>query len=209
MASNSQRRRRAFRAAAPAAGLLAAGLLVWQGSTAAFTSTTNTAANNWTAGQVVLANNSNGSATFSQTGAAAFTVANLKPNDGGFRCITVRSTSSVAANARFYVSGLSGALAPGLTLTVQTAALPTGTGAVPAADCTGAPGALTTVYSGALSAAPVSWAATGSANQWAIAGTPTENQLYKISWSFPSTASDNTYQGTTATAVFNWEADTP
>jgi hypothetical protein len=207
MASNSQRRRRAVRAAAPAAGLLAAGLLVWQGSTAAFTSTTNTAANNWTAGQVNLTNNSNGSATFNQTGAAAFSVNNIKPNDSGFRCITVRSTSTVAANARFYVSALSGSLAPALTLTVQSAPLTGGTSV--AADCTGAPGTLTSVYSGALSAAPSSWLAAGVANQWSIAGTPTEDQLYKISWSFPTTANDNTYQGTSASAVFNWEADTP
>ena len=33
--------RRLVRAVAPVAGLLAAGLLVWQGSTAAFTATTN------------------------------------------------------------------------------------------------------------------------------------------------------------------------
>lgn len=209
MASNSQRRRRAIRAAAPAVGLLAAGLLVWQGSTAAFTATTNTAANNWTAGTVNLTNNSNGSATFNQTGAAAFTVTGIKPGDTNFRCITVRSTSTTAASARFYVSSVSGTLAPGLTVTVQTAALPTGIGAVPAADCTGAPGGLTTVYSGGLSSAPTSWAAAGATNQWAITGTPTENQLYKITWSFPSTANDNTFQGATASAVFNWEADTP
>lgn len=207
MAKYSQRRRRAIRAAAPAVGLLAAGLLVWQGSTAAFTSTTNTAANNWTAGTVNLTNNSNADGSFSQTGAAAFTVANMKPGAGGSRCITVRSSSSVAADARFFLSGVAGALAPGLNLTVQTAAV---TGAIPAADCsTNMPGSLTTVYTGALSSAPTSWAGAGAANQWAIAGTPTENQLYKITWSFPSTSSDNTFQGATASAVFNWEADTP
>ena len=73
------------------------------------------------------------------------------------------------------------------------------------------PSSLTTVYTGALNSAsaPTSWAGAGAANQWAIAGTPTENQLYKITWSFPSTSSDNSYQGATASAVFNWEADTP
>ena len=39
-ATKQQRRRRALRAAAPVAGLLAAGLLVWQGSYSAFSATT-------------------------------------------------------------------------------------------------------------------------------------------------------------------------
>ena len=121
----------------------------------------------------------------------------------------MQSTSNTAALARFYLSSVSGPLAPGLILKVETAAV---TGAIPAADCsTNMPGSLTTVYTGALNSAsaPTSWAGAGAANQWAIAGTPTENQLYKITWSFPSTSSDNTFQGATASAVFNWEADTP
>ena len=41
MSRTDQRRRRVLRAVAPVAGLLAVGLLVWQGSYAAFSATTN------------------------------------------------------------------------------------------------------------------------------------------------------------------------
>ena len=44
------RRRRALRAAAPVAGLLAAGLLVWQGSYAAFSATTSNTNDAWSTG---------------------------------------------------------------------------------------------------------------------------------------------------------------
>ena len=52
-----QRRRRALRAAAPVAGLLAAGLLVWQGSYAAFSATTDNGSDTWATGSLALTNN--------------------------------------------------------------------------------------------------------------------------------------------------------
>ena len=53
-------RRRAVRAVAPVAGLLAAGLLVWQGSYAAFTATTTNQQDSWAAGKLILKNNGMG-----------------------------------------------------------------------------------------------------------------------------------------------------
>ena len=50
-------RRRTVRAVAPVAGLLAAGLLVWQGSYAAFSATTVDTGNAWATGQLNLTNN--------------------------------------------------------------------------------------------------------------------------------------------------------
>ena len=60
------------------------------------------------------------------------------------------------------------------------------------------------VSSSAFNAAPTTYAAAGATGQWALTGVANENRVYRITWSFPSTASDNTYQGTTASAVFNW-----
>ncbi len=205
-------RRRALRAIAPVAGLLAAGLLVWQGSYAAFSSTTDTAASNWATGQVELKNNSNGSATFNASGAAVFTANGLRPGDAGSRCITVRSTGTavaanqIPANTRFYVTSLGGALAPGLNLKVEYQTLASGAVAAPAADCSTFAATGTVVADGPISGAPGSWAAAGAANQWVLTGVANENRVYKISWSFPSTAGDNSFQGTSATAVFNWQA---
>ena len=47
MSNKPERRRRFVRATAPAFGLLAAGLLVWQGSYAAFSATTQDTTNTW------------------------------------------------------------------------------------------------------------------------------------------------------------------
>ena len=76
MSKQSDRRRRVVRATAPAAGLLAAGLLVWQGSYAAFSATTTDVNNAWSTGNMVLANNG-GTATYaaSTTATLAFSVA--------------------------------------------------------------------------------------------------------------------------------------
>lgn len=202
---SAQSRRRALRAVAPVAGLLAAGLLVWQGSSAAFTATTDTAANNWTAGSVELRNNSNGGATFNLTGAAAFTVTGIKPGDSGSRCIAVRSTatSPVAGNARFYVTNTSGALLNGLNLAVDYQTVAAGTTAPQNADCSGFTSS-GSVFSSAFNVAPTTYAGAGATGQWALTGVANENRVYRITWSFPSTGSDNTYQGTTASAVFNW-----
>ena len=50
MSRTDQRRRRVLRAVAPVAGLLAVGLLVWQGSYAAFSATTNNTGDSWATG---------------------------------------------------------------------------------------------------------------------------------------------------------------
>lgn len=209
---SAQSRRRTLRAVAPVAGLLAAGLLVWQGSYAAFSSTTDTASSNWAAGQVELKNNSNGSASFNASGAAVFTANGIKPGDSGSRCITVRSTGTaavanqIAANTRFYVTSLSGSLAPALNLKVEYQTLAAGTAAAPNADCSTFTASGTVLADSPIGSAPTSWGAAGAANQWALTGAANENRVYKITWSFPSTAADNNYKGATATAVFNWEA---
>ena len=59
-----ERKRHLIRIIAPAVGLLAAGLLVWQGSYAAFSATTVDTNNAWSSGSLVLQNNG-GTATLS------------------------------------------------------------------------------------------------------------------------------------------------
>ena len=119
---------------------------------------------------------------------------------------TAVAANQIPANARFYVTSLGGALAPGLNLKVEYQTLASGAVAAPAADCSTFAATGTVVADGLIGSAPGTWAAAGAANQWTLTGAANENRVYKISWSFPSTAADNTYQGTTATAVFNWQA---
>ena len=118
-------RRRAIRAVAPVAGLLAAGLLVWQGSYAAFSANTSNTQDAWDTGQLALTNNG-GTATYSGTTSALFNglVAgqpenNIKIGSTGTKCITVESTGNIAGALKFYRGAISGtnsaALAPQLS----------------------------------------------------------------------------------------------
>ncbi|GER22939.1 hypothetical protein NCCP1664_14350 [Zafaria cholistanensis] len=81
--------------------VLAAGAMVWQGSTAAFTANTSTA-NNWATGQITLTDNDVDGATFAVSG--------LAPGDTGAKCITVTATSTVNVTGNLYasVTGLTG-----------------------------------------------------------------------------------------------------
>jgi hypothetical protein len=199
--ASSTTRRRALRSVAPAAGLLLAGLLVWQGSNAAFTATTTSPGNTWTAGSVALENNAI-DGVYRQVGQAAFSLTNIKPGDTLSRCITVRSQGTVPANGRFYVSSVSGVAGPGggslptqIRLTVET-------GSSAPADCTGFTAASTVVNNVALPSVVSSYAA--ASNSWVLSGTAGETQTYRVTYVFDP-AADNTFQGSSASATFNWE----
>src|SRR4051794_32088860 len=98
MSRNDQRRRRALRAAAPIAGLLAAGLLVWQGSSAAFSATSTNGPDSWATGSLVLTNNG-GTATYAVDTAGLFdsagTEGNLNQGATGTKCLTVSNDGSI------------------------------------------------------------------------------------------------------------------
>jgi hypothetical protein len=206
MASLALTRRRALRSAAPAVGLLVAGLLVWQGSNAAFTATTTSPNNSWTAGTVELENDANDGA-FANVGQAVFDVQDIKPGDTLTRCVTVQSQGTTAGSGKFYVTGVSGALAPQIELTVNQGAVTVAAGESSVdADCTGftsagnvATGVALDAFDGDFASAPASWT---------VAGTPGEARAYQITYTFVTTGSnagDNALQGASAGATFNWE----
>ncbi len=97
-------RRRVVRSIAPLVGLLAVGLLAWQGSYSAFSATTDNGTESWTSGQMTLTNNGGvaGAAAYQGSTTAVFNDTNLKPGDTATSCITVKSTSSYAGSLRFY-----------------------------------------------------------------------------------------------------------
>lgn len=89
--------RRAAFAVVPLA-LLGSGALVYQASNAAFTASTSTGSNSWTAGSVVLTNGSSGSQLFN--------VSALKPGVASAattKCVNVTYTGSLAANVKLYI----------------------------------------------------------------------------------------------------------
>jgi hypothetical protein len=201
--TSDRRRRRALRAATPIAALLIAALLVWQGSNAAFSASTNNTNDAWATGSMTLANNGGGT-TFSGTTAALFTESNLKPGSTGVKCITVESGGSLAGSLRLYrgtVSGTNGAALAGFVdLTITAAAVSSGTNVQ--SGCAGFPGSSTTVYTGTLNGMPSTYAA---ASSMALAG-GTERVAYRISWGINASAG-NSVQGSSAIADLTWEVN--
>jgi hypothetical protein len=208
-------RRRAVRAVAPVAGLLAAGLLVWQGSTAAFSATTANTADAWATGNLVLSNNGGGTA-YAGTTAALINASNLVPSPGvvstGAKCITVDSSGSLAGSLKFYRGTITDTNVPNPTsnlstkvnLTVTAAAIADNANVDASCAANGTniafPGAATSIYTGTLNALSTSYAGTGVS----VAAGAGKRVAYKISWAIDSTA-DNTYQGASTAANLVWE----
>jgi hypothetical protein len=200
-----ERRRRALRAAAPVAGLLAAGLLVWQSSYAAFSATTQNNTDAWTSGSLALTNNG-GTAVYAGTTTATFNELALKPGSAGTKCITVKSTGTAAGSLKFYETALADSV-PSLGAQIQVTidAAPVASDVL--VGCAGFPVVgLTNVATGvALTALPVTYAA--AAGPVAVAA-GTQLVAYRIAWTFASTGStvgDNALQNKTVTAGFTWE----
>ena len=199
-------RRRAVRAVAPVAGLLAAGLLVWQGSYAAFSATTTSPSNNWTAGQVSLFNSSNNYAA--AVGTATWAAANnLKPTSTDTKCITVKSTGSLAGPVRLYVNNVAQTNADNLQFTIKVMNAGVTASNVTAA-CAGFAATSTLATNVALSAIPTSYVGPPVGyGGWTTAGTgpaTPEYAAYQISWTVPAGA-PSSIQGGTASADFVWE----
>lgn len=202
---SAQSRRRALRAAAPVAGLLAAGLLVWQGSYAAFTASTNNTGNTWTAGSVALDNSVNGGNAFSGTTSAIFNATSMKPGDSGTKCITVRSSGNLAGAVKLYLQNESTtkALDANLTLKVeQMTGLASATTVAP--DCTGFSGGSTIINSVKLSTAASNYSNYASGVGSWTAGTTTSYAAYRFTWTLDSGA-PSTVMGGTAQTDFQWE----
>ncbi|RWZ52415.1 hypothetical protein ELQ90_00145 [Labedella phragmitis] len=164
-------RRVATLAAAPLAILLAGGV-VWQGSQAAFTSTTRNTGNAWSSGRVML--------TDDDKGAAAFTVENIVPGQSGQKCIVVTSDSSVAGVVKLYQRDLQTS-GQGLEKHI-TLILEEGTGGS-FNDCTGFVPAGTTGSPQALSNITAVDYSTG-VHPWSTTGTPGEARTYRATWAF-------------------------
>jgi hypothetical protein len=196
------RRRRALRAATPLAALLVAALLIWQGSNAAFSATTDNTNDAWATGNLALTNNGGGT-TYAGTTAALFTENNLKPGDAGAKCITVESGGSLAGSLRLYRGAISGtnsaALAGFLGVTVDAVAVAASTNVQ--ANCTGYTGGTSgAVYNGTLNGMSTTYAA---APGTAVAA-GTQRVVYRIGWTI-NPAADNGVQSSSAIANLIWE----
>ena len=187
-------RRIVSRSGGPVAVLLA-GLLVWQGSNAAFTAETHNAGNNWETGSVLL--------TDDDGGAAMFAASNLTPGNTGVKCIEVTATSNVAGVIRTYVQSLTaGGLQNNIMITIERGAPGT------FADCTGFTAAATETVQ-PLSTMRTAHGTWGTAVLPWVKGTGAESKTYKFTWVFDvgalSEPEINALQGTAVGANFEWE----
>ena len=167
---------------------------------AAFSTTSVSSANSYTAGSVTLADNDGGARMLSLTAAT--------PGSSATGCIAVTYNGSLNATVRLY-GAVTGSLAPYLMLTVTRGADP----APSFGSCTTFVPDLTNylgsgagvVYSGLLSAFPSSYAAgivdptSGTPETWTTA----EAHSYKFVISLNN---DSAAQGLSSTATFAWEA---
>ena len=202
MAASKLRPRTIVRATVAPVAILLAGLLIWQGSNAAFTATTRSSGNSWSTGQVTL--------TDDDLGAAAITIQHLVPMQTGTKCIVVTSNSNVAGEVRTYFANLSpsaqhiedrimisGQIGTGGTFNDCTGFVPSGT-SDPAASI-------------ANLAAYASSYATG-ASAWTTSGTPGEKRTFKFTWTFDTTGMTqqqiDALQGGTISVDAIWELQT-
>ena len=174
------------------AALMASGLLVWQSSYAAFSSTTTNPTNNWTAGTVAL--------TDDDSNTAMFTASALKPGATGEKCIVVTSSGNLASTVKLYATTYSTTAALGsyIDLVIQE-----GSGGS-FSSCTGFTSAATN-FTGTLAAFAAANTNFGNGlSSWApAAGTVT--RTFRIAYTI-NTSAPNSAQGGTAAAGLTWEA---
>jgi hypothetical protein len=210
MSRTDQRRRRVLRAVAPVAGLLAVGLLVWQGSYAAFSATTQNNTDAWTSGSLSLTNNGGiaGAGAYVGTTTATFGGAALKPGSTGSQCLTVKSTGTAAGSLKLYENSLADS-GPSLGAQIQVTidAAPVGAAVDVLTNCAAFPavGLVNVATNVPLTLLPTTY---GTAVGPVAVALGTQNVAYRVNWTFVSagtTALDNALQSKTVTAGFTWE----
>ncbi|AEV86123.1 helicase [Actinoplanes sp. SE50] len=210
-AERRRRRRRRFSGLAVPLSILLGSMLVWQSSESAYTTTSSTLNNTWTAVSVALTNSQVASAPFTvsvavpDASASSITLAGFSPSSvrtGGQMCIMVDYQTGAPAHIRMRIDDNADALSAALEMVIDE-----GTGATNAA-CSGFTSNGTYVYgTGAASTAkvsglPTTWG-TSTAGEWTAA---TAAQLwYRVTWLLPSNALAAT-SGTSADFKFQWEA---
>jgi hypothetical protein len=173
--------------------VVASGALIATASYAAFSSSTDNAANSWRTGAVSL--------TDDDQGVAMFDVDDLVPGSDGSNCITVTANTTNASTVKLYAADATDAdsLAEHVGLTVERGSLGT------AGDCstftTG-----TTVHDGTLADLMASESFGTGVDAWKPA-TGTASTTYRFSYDLGEGA-PNTVQSSEAGTTFVWEAQT-
>jgi hypothetical protein len=195
MRTPSTRVRRTIMLSTTPVAVLLAGLMVWQGTNAAFSADTRNLGNSWETGSVTITDDDNGSAMFN--------VQNLVPGQTGSRCIVVTASPTVASTVKTYTHSLQ---QDGLEDNVLVS-MEEGTGGS-FADCTGfAAVGDPTGFMTLTEAALINDYAIGVL-PWTVAA-GTSSKTYRISWEFDTSgltqAQVDALQGKSASFNIEWE----
>jgi hypothetical protein len=178
--------------------ILLAGLMVWQGSEAAFSSETFNAGNNWQAGSVTLSNDG--------TGGAMFSVGSLVPDDTATHCIVVTAIGVPGIVKAYTTDNVQDGLENNITMKIEQ-----GTGGA-FGNCTGfvadsAPAATHDTQPLATLFADHASYANGILPWTTSAGT--ETKTYKFTWTFDTTGLSqvaiNDLAGKSVRTTIEWE----
>lgn len=176
-------------AAALVAGLVVNGLMVWSGTSAAFTASGSNAGNNWATSSLAITDDDSGIALFTATG--------LVPGSTGSKCLTVTYGGNTASSVKLFASASSGTLSPYINLTVEE-----GTGGS-FGSCTGFSGS--SIYTGTLSGFTTTKTAYASGvGTWAPNASGS-TRTYKFTYTLDA-ATPSSMQSTTAGVTFVWES---
>jgi hypothetical protein len=173
--------------------VVASGALIATASYAAFSSSTDNAANSWRTGAVSL--------TDDDQGVALFDVEDLVPGSAGSNCITVTANTTNASTVKLYAADGTDAdsLAEHVGLTVERGSLGT------PGDCSTFT-TTTTVHDGTLAGLMESESFGTGVDAWKPA-TGTASTTYRVSYDL-SEGAPNTVQSSEAGTTFVWEAQT-
>ena len=195
MHAPSPRVRRAIVLGTTPVAVLLAGLMVWQGTNAAFSADTRNIGNHWETGSVTL--------TDDDSGLAMFNVQNVVPGQSGSKCIVVTATPTVASTVKTYVQSLQ---ADGLENNVFVSMQQGSGGSF--GDCTGFVPAGDTVTSMTLVSAATYNSFANGVLPWSISA-GTSYKTYKVSWIFDTGSLDqagvDALQGKSASMNIEWE----
>jgi hypothetical protein len=195
MHAPSSRVRRAIALGTTPVAVLLAGLMVWQGTNAAFSADTRNIGNSWETGSVMLSDD--------DTGLAMFNVQNVVPDQTGSRCIVVTASPTVPSTVKTYVQGLDAAgLEDNIFVTMQQ-----GTGGS-FGTCEGFEATGESVPSMPLAEAAAYNSFGNGVLPWSLSP-GTFSKTYKISWTFDTLNLDqvgiDALQGKAASMNIEWE----
>jgi len=168
------------------------------GTYSAFTATTTNSGNAFSAGTVVIADNSSGGVVYNFTG--------QKPGVAQTGCIKLTYSGSLPATVSLYTASSSGTLGQYVNLTIDKV---TWSGSPPAfPSCSGTVASSTNLYTGTLNGFVTTYttfangiqAFPGSQTQW----NQNDALYYRLTLTLQN---NNSAQGLTSTTGFTWEAD--